>query len=395
MISVMKTYKFKLYSAKRNKKLHRQINAAGLAWNHCVALTRRYYKMFGKTLPKFKLQKHLTRLKTRTPYAYLREIGPQALQEVTDRLYKSYERFFNAKKTGERCALPGFRKVRKYKSFTLKRAGYKLLPGNELMICGQKYKYFKSREIEGRIKTLTVKRDSVNDLWLCFSVEAEVPDAVNSRPGHPVGFDFGLETYLTGSDGQTIESPEFFKQNLKEVKLLNRILSSKQQGSNNWHRAKRDLPRLHRRISNQRSAWQWKIARELVQRYAFIGLETLNIKAMQRLWGRKVGDYGFYDFVSILQYAASKAGTQIVHVEKWYPSSQLCSACGYRYKGTKDLSVRRWTCPHCGAEHDRDVNAACNILTEALCVAMKQQTGGTIVRQGESVLDRQLPASGV
>ena len=151
------------------------------------------------------------------------------------------------------------------------------------MICGQKYKYFKSREIEGRIKTLTVKRDSVNDLWLCFSVEAEVPDAVNSRPGHPVGFDFGLETYLTGSDGQTIESPEFFKQNLKEVKLLNRILSSKQQGSNNWHRAKRDLARLHRRISNQRSAWQWKIARELVQRYAFIGLETLNIKAMQRL----------------------------------------------------------------------------------------------------------------
>ena len=395
MISVMKTYKFKLYSAKRNKKLHRQINAAGLAWNHCVALTRRYYKMFGKTLPKVKLQKHLTRLKTRTPYAYLREIGSQALQEVTDRLYKSYERFFNAKKTGERCGLPGFRKVRKYKSFTLKRAGYKLLPGDELMICGQKYKYFKSREIEGRIKTLTVKRDSVNDLWLCFSVEAEVPDAVNSRPGHPVGFDFGLETYLTGSDGQTIESPEFFKQNLKEVKLLNRILSSKQQGSNNWHRAKRDLARLHRRISNQRSAWQWKIARELVQRYAFIGLETLNIKAMQRLWGRKVGDYGFSDFVSILQYAASKAGTQIVHVEKWYPTSQLCSACGYRYKGTKDLSVRRWTCPHCGAEHDRDVNAACNILTEALCVAMKQQTGGTIVRQGESVLDRQLPASGV
>lgn len=127
----------------------------------------------------------------------------------------------------------------------------------------------------------------------------------------------------------------------------------------------------------------------------FIGLETLNIKAMQRLWGRKIGDYGFSDFVSILQYAATEVGTQIVHVDKWYPSSQLCSACGYRFNGTKDLSVRRWSCPHCGAEHDRDVNAACNILTEALSIADQTTTGGTIVRQGESVLDRQLPASGV
>ena len=124
------------------------------------------------------------------------------------------------------------------------------------------------------------------------------------------------------------------------------------------------------------SAWQWKIARELVERHALIGLETLNIKAMQRLWGRKIGDYGFSDFVSILQYAASKAGTQIVHVDKWYPSSQLCSACGYRFNGTKDLSLRRWICPHCGAEHNRDVNAACNILTEALCIADKRQRAG-------------------
>ena len=136
------------------------------------------------------------------------------------------------------------------------------------------------------------------------------------------------------------------------------------------------MARLYRRITNQRSAWQWKIARELVERHAFIGLETLNIKAMQLLWGRKIGDYGFSDFVSILQYAASKVGTQIVHVDKWYPSSQLCSACGYRFNGTKDLSVRRWICPHCGAEHNRDVNAACNILTEALCIAGKQQRAG-------------------
>ena len=111
MIEAMKTYKFKLYSAKRNKKLHRQINAAALAWNHCVALTRRYYKRFGKSLPKFKLQKHLTKLKTRKPYAYLTEIGSQALQEVTDRLYKSYERFFMPERTEKNTV---FRDLEKY-----------------------------------------------------------------------------------------------------------------------------------------------------------------------------------------------------------------------------------------------------------------------------------------
>ena len=111
MIEAMKTYKFKLYSAKRNKKLHRQINAAALAWNHCVALTRRYYKRFGKSLPKFKLQKHLTKLKTRKPYAYLTEIGSQALQEVTDRLYKSYERFFMPERKEKNTV---FRDLEKY-----------------------------------------------------------------------------------------------------------------------------------------------------------------------------------------------------------------------------------------------------------------------------------------
>ena len=152
----------------------------------------------------------------------------------------------------------------KYKSFTLKQAGYKLLDGNELVICGQKYKYFKSREIEGKIKTLTVKRDSVNDLWLCFAVEDEAANQVLPRLGNAVGLDFGLKTYLTGSDETTIESPEFFKQNLKAVKRLHRILSRKQKGSANYRRAQRDLARLYRRIANQRLAWQWKTAWKLV-----------------------------------------------------------------------------------------------------------------------------------
>ena len=391
----MRTYKYKLLSAKRNKKLHRQINAGALAWNHCVAFTRRFYRFYGKSVSENALKKHLTKLKKREPYGYLREMGSQALQDVVERLYRSYKRFFDAKKNGEKCGLPGFKKVRKYKSFTLKQAGYKLLDGNELVICGQKYKYFKSREIEGKIKTLTVKRDSVNNLWLCFAVEDEAANRVLPRLGKAVGLDFGLKTYLTGSDETAIESPEFFKQNLKGVKRLHRILSRKQKGSANYRRAQRDLARLYRHIANQRMAWQWEKAWKLVGNYAFIGLETLNIKAMQRLWGRKVSDYGFSEFSSILRYVASKVGTQVVHVDQWFASSQLCSACGFKFEGTKDLNVRQWTCPHCGAVHDRDVNAARNILAEALRIADRVVTGGTIVRQGEPESDRRKSASGV
>lgn len=179
------------------------------------------------------------------------------------------------------------------------------------------------------------------------------------------------------------------------MKRLHRILSRKQKGSANYRRAQRDLARLYRRIANQRLAWQWKTAWKLVGDFAFIGLETLNIQAMQRLWGRKVSDYGFSEFSSILSYVASKVGTQVVHVDQWFASSQLCSVCGFKFEGTKDLKVRQWTCPHCGAVHDRDVNAARNILAEALRIADRVVTGGTIVRQGEPESDRRKSASGV
>ena len=110
----MRTYKYKLLSAKRNQKLHRQINAGALAWNHCVAVTRRFYRFYGKSVSENALKKHLTKLKKRVPYGYLREMGSQALQDVVERLYRSYKRFFDAKKNGEKCGLPGFKKVRKY-----------------------------------------------------------------------------------------------------------------------------------------------------------------------------------------------------------------------------------------------------------------------------------------
>lgn len=359
----MKTYCFKLYKSKRNKKLHRQIGAAGIIYNHCIALHKRFYKLYGKSLEKYKLQKHLTKLKKLPKFNYLKEIGSQAVQDITDRIDRAYKLFFRNLKHDIRTAPPSFKKVRKYKSYTLKQAGWKLLNGNTIQIGKQKYHYFKSSDIEGKVKTVTIKRDTLGDIYLYFVCETK-ENEVLARTGKSVGFDFGLKKFLNGSDGVDIESPLFFKQNRNAIVRANRNLSRKQKGSNNQSKARIELARLHKRTANKRSAFHWHIANQLVREYALICLEDLNLKAMQRRLGRKISDLGFADFVNKLKYMASKTGSAVVEIDRYYPSSQLCSVCGYQNKETKNLKIREWQCPRCGIKHDRDRNAAINILRE-------------------------------
>lgn len=205
----MKTFCFKLYKAKRNRKLHRQINAAGLIYNHCIALHKRYYRLYHKSLNVYALQKHLTKLKKIPRFSYLKEIGAQAVQDITQRIDRAYKLFFRNLKQKVRTAPPSFKKVRKYKSYTLKQAGWKLLEGNAVRIGTQKYRYFKSRGIEGTVKTVTIKRDALGDLYLYFVCET-AENEVLARTGKSVGYDFGLTQFLTASDGND-RSPALFQ----------------------------------------------------------------------------------------------------------------------------------------------------------------------------------------
>lgn len=358
----MRTYGFKLYQAGRNKKLHKQIDVACDIYNHCIALHRRYYRMFGKSLNVYALQKHLAKLKHTKRFLYWNKLGSQAIQNVTERIDRAYKLFFANLKRHIRTAPPSFKAKRKYRSFTLKQtAGWKLLPGNELLIGKQKYKYHKSRDIEGTVKTVTVKRDSLGDIYVYFSCDCGNEPVNRTMTGQSVGFDFGLKTFLVASDRADIVSPLFFKQNADAVKCANRNLSHKKRGSNNRQRAKLDLARLHLHVANQRKDWQFKLARRLCETYDTICIENLNIKAMQMRWGRKVSDLGHTQFVGILKYMASKLGTLVVETPRFYPSSKTCSICEH-VLDELPLSVREWTCPVCGAIHDRDRNAALNIL---------------------------------
>lgn len=362
----MKTFCYKLYKSKNNVKLHRQINAAAFTFNHCIKLHKRYYKLFGKFLNQNKLKKHLTKLKKLPKFSYLLEYGSQAVQDVVERINRAFELFFGNIKRKVRCSPPKLKKVRRYKSFTLKQAGWKLDENNRtITINGQSYKYFQSRRISGKIKTVTIKRDSLGDIYVYFVTDAKEIE-VETRTGQRVGFDFGLKKFLTTSDGKDITSPLFFANNSKLIAQAARELSRKRKDSNNRQRARLNLARLHKKAANQRHDFHFKLARRLCLDYDTICIEDLNVKAMQRLLGKKISDLAFSDFVRILKYEASKFGTLIVEVGRYFASSQLCHCCGEKNPQVKDLKIREWKCPKCGKKHDRDRNAAINILREGL-----------------------------
>lgn len=360
----MKTYCFKLYQSERNSKLHRQINIAALIYNHCIAIHKRFYALFGKHLNRNKLQKHLVRLKRLPRFSFLKELGSQAVQDVTDRIERAYTLFFRNVARKIRCSPPNFKKVRRYKSFTLKQSGWKLDEDSyTLTLNGQHYRYFQSRRISGKIKTVTIKRDSLSDIYIYVVTDA-VDSPVMTRTGKSVGYDFGLKRFLTASDGRDIIRPLFFAQNIRRIKQACRNLSRKRKGSNNQQRARLNLARLYKQSANQRHDFHFKLARQLCREYETVCIEDLNVKAMQRLYGRKIGDLGFSEFIGILKYEAMKFGTTIIKVDRYFASSQLCSECGFKNPAVKELKVREWDCPQCGVHQERDRNAAINILVE-------------------------------
>ena len=162
----MKTFCFKLYHSEHNNALMSQINIAGLIFNHCLALHKRYYRLFEKHIQVYQLMKHLTKLKRTKRFAYMRKLGSQAVQNIAERIDRAYTLFFANLKRKVRTSPPKFKAVRRYKSFTLKQAGWKLDEAQGKIRIGKRwYGYFKSRKIEGKVKTLTVKRDAVGDIY--------------------------------------------------------------------------------------------------------------------------------------------------------------------------------------------------------------------------------------
>ena len=349
-------YKYKLYVNKHSKDLSQLVTTSIYVWNHIIALYRRYYKLFKKNPSCAHMQKHIAKLAKNNPYWNM--MGSQSLQEICQRVDKSYKMFF--KKIGR--GRPNFHNPYKSGSFMFKgKVGYSL-DGNEITInkLGHTYRFKLTRQY-GVVKNIHIKRDNQGCLWLIITTDV-IPKQYERLGNASIGIDFGLKHFITTNDGEVIDSPEYYKSNLKELAKLNKNLSKKKKGSNARKRALKQLSKLHTRISNQRNDYLWKLSHELCRQCIHIGVEDLNLKGMQRLWGRKISDLSYGEFINKLSHIAMKYNTTIVKIGRFEASSQICSNCGYRHNGTKDLSVREWICPECGTEHDRDINAAKNIL---------------------------------
>jgi putative transposase len=359
----MKTYKYKIYHNRRNKRLHDTINVSGIIWNHCIALHKRYYKLFGKKIGKYQLQKHIARLRKREQHEHWQLVGSQVVQDIIERIDKAYTLFFSNLKNGKKASPPKFKKVKKYKSMTFKQAGYKFNDDNSLVIQGRRYRYSKSREIEGNIKTVTVKR-TVSGMYLYVVTDhVEIGGSSRTLSGKSVGIDFGLKQFLTCSDNMTIESPQFFKQGLDKTRRFSKAVSSKKKGSNNFKKAVEAKARHLESIVNRKTDWFFKLSKSLTEDYDYIFIEDLSMQGMKARWGRKVSDLSWAMFVSILEYQATKNGCVVKKIDKWYPSSKTCSQCG-KVKEKLGLGERVYKCSRCGFELDRDLNASRNIFIE-------------------------------
>lgn len=351
----MISYKYKLYRTDKTKHLDKMLREACFVWNHALALQKRYYRIFRKYINANRLKIHFAKRIKRNL------LGAQTVQEIIERLDISYKRFFEHLASRP----PKFRKAKDFASIVYKQCGYGLC-GNVFVENRSKkhYKFSKSREYEGIIKRVALKRNRLGEYFIVIVTDAEPRQYGKTLKGASVGIDFGLKKYLTLSDGTTYDNPQFMKESLVELRRRSRNLSKCEKGSNNRERKRKEIDRLWNDIVNRRSDFQWKLAHELCRKYGRIFIEDLNLTGMNRRWGRKMHDLAHAEFVQKLEYVATKYDVVVHKIDRFYPSSKTCE-CGYI---NKELSLkdRQWVCPECGTIHDRDLLAANNILRRGI-----------------------------
>ena len=339
--------------------------------NHFLKLEQRYYGIYGEYAGRYRLQPHLTKLLKRTKQHWA-WIPRDTLDAVIIRLDTTYQRFFSGL-----GGLPKSKRKGRYRSAKF-QTGYKLSEGSvrlsfkEWEASKQKFRFIRRnilyhhhRDSTGNVRYIQILRDSVGTYWL-YVVTDDFTTEAFAATGKSVGIDFGIkdDSYLSLNTGEKIQHPQPLQHSLKALRSLNKSLSRKVKGSQNWWRCVRRLARLYRKVANQRKDWHWKLATDLCIRFDLIATETLNLEGMKRLWGRKVSDLAFYQFVEILKFKSLKHNREFQQVGQWTPTTKPCSDCGYKNENLS-LSDRQWTCPKCGSHHDRDINAAINILRAA------------------------------
>ena len=378
-----KSYKFRLYpNQKQMLMFEKTFGCSRFIWNQMLADKIAYYKETGQTLKN-------TPAQYKKEFPWLKEVDSLALANVQLNLQKAYQSFFKNK---NHFGFPNFKSKNKmthqsYRTNNKQGVGTIRLSDNNNQIKLPKIGWIKvkaHRKLKGVIKSATISKTSTGKYFVSIlcEIKIEVEENIKTFPktNSNIGIDLGLEHFAILSTGEKIENPRFLISASKKLRREQKILSrrgllAKQRGKSlndcmNYQKQRLKVARLHEKISNQRRDFLSKLSINLIKNHDKICMEDLASKNLTRNHhiARAIGDASWSEFCRMLEYKAEWYGKQIIKINRWFPSSQLCSNCKTN-SGKKPLHIREWTCDSCGTRHDRDLNASVNILHEGLRLA--------------------------
>lgn len=369
-----KAYKFRIYPNVDQKVLiAKTIGSSRFVYNHFLNLWNDEYLKTGKGLSYYSCSAMLPKLKRDENTCWLKEVDSIALQVSLKNLSDSFSRFFK-----KQNSKPVFKsKKNLVQSYTTKNVNGSIDLVNKKIKLPKLgiVKFSKSREIYGRILSATISLKSSGKYYVSILCEEDIQPLPKTHSF--IGIDLGITDFAILSDGQKIDNNRFTSKMAKKLKREQRKLSRKQllakkKGINlvdakNYQKQKRKVARLHEKVMNQRNDFLNKLSTTIVKNHDIICIENLNTKGMLKnhKLAKAITDVSWSSFVTKLQYKADWYGKEVIKIDTWFPSSQICSNCGHR-DGKKSLDIREWECSNCGITHDRDINASINILNEGI-----------------------------
>jgi putative transposase len=365
--------KVRLYpTTEQQEILAQHFGCARWWWNHALNLCIETYQATGKGLKQSALNAFLPKLKKQEDTEWLSECYSQVLQATTLNLVTAYKNFFEG-----RAKYPRF-KAKKNKQSIQYPQSVKVVDGC-LKFPGRvaKVKAKIHRPIEGKIKTVTVSMTPSGKYFASVLTEVEGDEPPTNANGKVVGIDLGLKDFAIVNDGvktSKFANPRHLAKHERNLARKQRKLDRKEKGSKSRDKSRKRVARVHERVSNVRQDYLHKLSKKLVDENQVIVVESLNSKGMVRnhKLAASISDVGWGMFVNFLSYKLEKEGKVLVEIDRWFPSSKLCSNCHYQVD-EMPLEVRSWNCPSCGAHHDRDGNASANIRAEGIRMLLQAQ----------------------
>ncbi len=359
-------FKYRIYPTPGQKhQLAKLFGCVRVVWNDSLACCQTQYKLGEKKPTNSELQKQfITSAKKTEGREWLSKVSAIPLQQSLNDLNQAYQNFFNStkgKRKGRAVKPPRFktRKSRQTARFT--KAGFKVGQHKVYLAKIGKLKIVWSRELPAAPSSVTVIKDSSNRYFLSFVVE--IQPEVLPQTDNSVGIDLGIKTFATLSNGEKIDAPKLLKKRINKYRNLSKSLSKKTKGSKRYDKARLRIAKFHAKLKDTRTDFLHKLSTEIIRENQTIVLEDLNVSGMikNRKLSRAISDLGWRQFRTFLEGKALKYGRDFRVIDRWIATSQICSCCGFK-GGKLDLSIREWECFNCGEKHDRDENAAINIL---------------------------------